>query len=348
MVSFFWWTFSRCSYTSKQDQHAENPPPYSVSADGVQFTNVSTLSSPTRSTAGAGLAVVTRSSSEPGPAEIRRIPPSPTDSSSASGTFVDAPNALPVPPKSSKGYPPNPIASSSSALADNRYFNENSNSSSSALPMDTPPSPIPAPADAPPTSFVHMRKFNRSVTGKFVLDPRFPRPPGTRMGLEKARSDPIDDDVCLPAWEDDGPGGPGASVDPNMLLECKNGNIDADVWILGAKAGEGEENVKARLDVLDKNGFVFVKVVRLPSLHTIHATQHANDGFVNTAYHRRFLAFRASNPCQEWRRPARHIARFPRPAHDAHAQRLDEHFASARASVSGLQRGEWHAKDLCW
>ena len=45
-----------------------------------------------------------------------------------------------------------------------------------------------------------------------------------------------------------------------------NGNIDAEVWVLGeAKAVNAEGRaVKARLDILNKNGFMLVKMVCNP------------------------------------------------------------------------------------
>ena len=113
-----------------------------------------------------------------------------------------------------------------------------------------------------------MRRVNRSLRGRFVLDPRFPRPPHARMDLDKVRAEPLDYDVRLPAWEDDGTGAP---TDPHMLLECKNGSIDADVWVVGAKKAEGDgaENAVAGLYILEKNGFVVVKLVRFFIYSTI-------------------------------------------------------------------------------
>lgn len=52
----------------------------------------------------------------------------------------------------------------------------------------------------------------------------------------------------------------------NMMLECKNGNITADVWIVGGDhldriGADASKRRIASMDVKGENGFVTVRVV---------------------------------------------------------------------------------------
>ncbi len=119
-------------------------------------------------------------------------------------------------------------------------------SSSSSL---SPPSPTSVVPSIPRSNFLSIQRNNTSLKGSYVIDPTLDVP-----------------EAVLPPLE------PGQER-KNLLLECQNGGINAEVYLVGpgvgGSAGEEEsENGMSKkrpttIEVTGRNGFIALKLVRL-------------------------------------------------------------------------------------
>lgn len=83
----------------------------------------------------------------------------------------------------------------------------------------------------------------------------------------------VDPYMPFPHQDDEGEGfgGLGAGEERrNVWLEAKNGNVDAEIWVVrpdtdddNGGGGGGEGRKRAGIDVRAKNGFVHVKMVSI-------------------------------------------------------------------------------------
>lgn len=194
----------------------------------------------------------------------------------------------------------------------------------------------PPPRELARTGFVRIQRVNRSVKERMVVDPYIPFPP--QAGDEEG--------------EDFGNFGAGDGR-RNVRLETKNGNVDAEVWVVGpgtdddSSAG-GDGRKKAGIDVRAKNGFVQFKIVSFvpsysPSFthpifsfkpHKAYSPKHPTARILPT--HRR----------EERRCPRRAPSHLRRPAHHTHSKRLGRTLACARRVYDDVQRGTRHAQGV--
>lgn len=86
------------------------------------------------------------------------------------------------------------------------------------------------------------------LKGQYAIDPYLPIPEDIRT------TEHMDTDVEM----------------KNMSLDCRNGNINAEVWIVGGPdVVDGAHSTgvkKALLEARGQNGFVTVRVVRPPAV----------------------------------------------------------------------------------
>lgn len=189
------------------------------------------------------------------------IPPPYSESSfSLTPTSPGTPESAPVSstsPNNPNSWPTTQDVSSPSRSSSSPSADLPSPSTSTALVLQPGFKPPQAPpANVQRTSCVRLRQENWMLKGQYVLDPYLPIPEDVRA---------MSADL----------------VPKNMSLVCQNGNINAEVWIVGGEeavlAGADSGRIKKTLlEAQGQNGFVTVRVVsaRVLSAFFQHSRTH--------------------------------------------------------------------------
>lgn len=106
------------------------------------------------------------------------------------------------------------------------------------LPLAPFPSPSPPP-NSQRCNYLEISRVNSPLKGAWIVD----------NSIRVPRS-------VLPPLR------PGEIERKNLRLECRNGSINADVWVVGDKRKVEDRKQKTTIDVRDQNGIITIKIVR--------------------------------------------------------------------------------------
>jgi len=153
------------------------------------------------------------------------------------------------------------------------YYNNTSdqNAIASASSSSTPLQPT---FKSKPTNYLHLFNDNSSIKGEYVIDPGMTIPTSLLPPLSSEESE---------------------ADRKNLSLHSTHGSVNADIWLLGARAAQPSDSKKSTqrttLDVGSDNGSVTARV------HTIHGAEpflltiSSKNGGVNVTLPRSFNGF---------------------------------------------------------
>ena len=172
---------------------------------------------------------------------------------------------------------PGPGSSASSTYSSTGSRSVAATSSSMTIRPPDPYPPMPAPADLPRTSYLHIKRRDKPISTRAVINPYLPKPlnPQIDVGEEDKEESSwiVDEDDDYGPRFGTGPSLPGVGAGDsdkrNVSLLSKNANINAELWLVGRSPDGGVDDAglygrkKAGIDVRSKNGFIRIKLVKL-------------------------------------------------------------------------------------